>query len=123
MLSRGPCLLLCDPYYTVLSYYISSICACAVLGELFASLLCLKLNFFVYTHYPDWGKLYTISVLGSTLFKVISPNVVVLYMEIWVLWPKNHQKLASQDHPEVLAVLVRNNQAQKCLLYDPKCFQ
>ena len=33
------------------------------------------------------------------------------------------QKLASQYHPGALAALVRYNQAQKCLQYDPKGFQ
>ena len=33
------------------------------------------------------------------------------------------QKPASQYHPGALAVLVRYNQAQKCLQCDPKCFQ
>ena len=33
------------------------------------------------------------------------------------------QKPASQLHPGTLAVLVRYNQAQKCLQYNPKGFQ
>ena len=45
-------------------------------------------------------------------------------MEIWVFLAKNiTQKPALQLHPGTLAVLVRYNQAQKCLQYDPKSFQ
>ena len=41
-------------------------------------------------------------------------------MEIWVFLAKQFtQKPASQLHPGTLAVLVRYNQAQKCLQYDP----
>ena len=45
-------------------------------------------------------------------------------MEIWVFLAKNSpKKPASQLHPGTLAVLVRYNQTQKCLQYDPKGFQ
>ena len=45
-------------------------------------------------------------------------------MEIWVFLAKQFtQKPASQLHPGTLAVLVRYNQAQKRLQYDPKGFQ
>ena len=36
---------------------------------------------------------------------------------------KYHPKPASQYHSVALVVLVRYNQARKCLRYDPKCFQ
>ena len=42
-------------------------------------------------------------------------------MEIWVFLAKHiRQKPASEYHPGTLAVLVKCNEAKKCLRYDPK---
>ena len=64
----------------------------------------------------------------ATYFYEILYSTLVLYIlkiiEIWVFLAKKlPQKPASQYYPGALAVLVRYTQAQKCLLYNPKCFQ
>ena len=67
-------------------------------------------------------------ILDSTLhYKSLSYTTVVLYIrdhgDLGFPSQKITQKPASQYHPGTLAVLVRYNQTQKCLQYDPKGFQ
>ena len=54
-------------------------------------------------------------------------STTVLYIkdhgDLGFLAKNTTQKPASEYHPGTLTVLVKYNQAQKCLQYDPKCFQ
>ena len=67
------------------------------------------------------GKKESLESRAETDIRIIQYSSTVLgIMDIWVFLAKEFtQKPASQLHPGTLTALVRYNQAQKCLQYDP----